>query len=130
MWRVASYTGELCEPFPTNPRNVTFPLTRRRTRQSGSLAAAAIEFTRADGANPQYTDRMLDANDVTIDSGTADAAAWLRPQTTIDLRPSGGGPAHLGVYDVVSETMRLALGEPGAARPADLFAASVYMMVR
>jgi len=33
----------------------------------------------------------------------------------------------LAVYDIVSETMRLALGGPGAPRPASLDAAAVYV---
>jgi len=33
----------------------------------------------------------------------------------------------LATYDIVSETMRLALGGPGAPRPASLDAASVYV---
>jgi hypothetical protein len=31
------------------------------------------------------------------------------------------------VYDIVSDTMRLALGAPGANRPASLDAAAVYV---
>ncbi len=49
----------------------------------------------------------------------------------IDLQPrSPGGQAsglsRLGVYDIVSDTMRIDFGTPGAARPSDLSNAGVY----
>jgi len=35
--------------------------------------------------------------------------------------------ARLATYDIVSDTMRLALGGPGARRPASLDSAAVYV---
>lgn len=58
------------------------------------------------------------------ESGTVVVGWNLRPMT-LDFRSSSGS-SRLAIYDIVSESMRLALGGPGAPRPASLDAASVY----
>jgi hypothetical protein len=125
MWTGASYTGELTEPFPSNPRDATFPVTRRWTRQSGGLAPV-IEITRATGTTNSYTYRELGANGETTGAGTIRLTPWTKPYTTIDFMPSGGGSPRLGLYDVLNTTMRLVLGPPGAARPASFAGESMY----
>jgi hypothetical protein len=47
-----------------------------------------------------------------------------RPYPFIDLvSPTAG---HIGIYDIVSNEMRLSLTTPGSQRPLDLNGASVY----
>ena len=54
--------------------------------------------------------------------------AFGRPCPSIDLiAPTG---TRLGLYDIVDDRMRLALGSPGAARPVNLSDASVYRTTR
>jgi len=125
IWDGASYTGELTEPFPGNPRDVAFPLSRRWTKQSGDLSEA-IEFTRANGTTNEYTYRLIDGSGATLDTGTARITPWSRPLTTLDLMPASGGGARLGLYDVVSNRMRLVLGAPGASRAGSFAGESVY----
>jgi hypothetical protein len=125
IWEGASYTGELTEPFPSNPRDVVFPLTRRWTRQSGDLAET-IELTRATGTTNEFSYRLIDFSGAAVDSGAVRVVAWSQPFTTIDLLPSSGGPARLGLYDVVSNRLRLVLGAPGAPRPGSFAGESVY----
>lgn len=129
MWTTASYSGELTEPFPTNPRGAPLPLTRRWTLLSGDLPNA-IEFTRANGYATDYTYRLLDAGGNVTDTGTATITPWARPLTTIDLTPSNGGAPRLGLYDVVSASMRLVLSAPGGARPGSFAGTSVYTTVQ
>lgn len=128
IWRDAAYMGELTEPFPTNPRDVRFPVTRRWTRQSGDFADV-IELTRATGTTNEYSYRLLDASGGTRESGAASVSPWSRPFPLIDLITSSGG-TRLGVYDAVSSSLHLALAPPGAPRPNGLEGASVYVTSR
>ena len=49
VWKTAAYDVELTEPFTGNTRDVTFPITRTWTRESGSLAAR-IDLVRRDAS--------------------------------------------------------------------------------
>ncbi|MEK6698616.1 MAG: M23 family metallopeptidase, partial [Nitrospirota bacterium] len=126
MWRTAAYGEELTEPLPCNPLAVTFPLTRTWLRASGPLAPK-IEFTRLDPTTSAYTYRLLDAGGIVLESG---AVNWFNPRalpySTIDLLPSGERAPHLGIYDIVSGTMRIIWDD--AVRPTDLTGASVYTL--
>ena len=51
---------------------------------------------------------------------------WSGRPTTADFL-SSSGPVRLAIYDIVSDTMRLALGGPGGSRPASLDGAAVYV---
>jgi hypothetical protein len=129
IWRSAAYSAELCEPFLGNTRDVSFPLTRSWTRESGALAAR-VDFTRTDAnAGSTYQYALIDAAGATTESGTAQVDANAQPLATIDLQPSAGA-ARRGVWDVVDDTMQLDYGAPGAARPGSLAGAGVYRTVR
>lgn len=121
LWRTAAYRAEICEPFLTNSRAHGFPFTRTWTRQSGA-GPATIDITCvSDGGDVTY---VMSSGDGQVESGTV-VVGWSTRPTTADFRPSAGA-ARLAIYDIVSESMRLALGGPGAARPASLDSAAVY----
>ena len=123
VWRGAAWSAELTEPFTGNPRDVTFPITRTWTRESGSLAAR-IDFARAQAASSDHTYVMYDAAGTVTERGSV-AFTPSQALSSIDLR-SDAGPVRAGVVDVVGETMRLDLAQPDGARPADLSGATVY----
>jgi hypothetical protein len=125
IWRTARYSQELVEPFVANSREAAFPMTRRWTRREGQLAAS-IAFTRDSGFSEDYSYVLHDGNGAVFESGIARVEPLATPLSTIDLQPSGGGAARGGVYDIVSDTMQIAYGAPGALRPASLATASVY----
>lgn len=126
IWTAAVYAHELVEPHPTNPRDVAFPLTRLWTRESGS-GPAAIAFTRPSGRATDYQFEIRSESGAVVDAGRVALNFTVRPFPTIDLSGTG---SRLGVYDIVGDRMRLALGGTGASRPADLSAASVYRTPR
>ena len=53
------------------------------------------------------------------------SVGWSARPTTVDFTSSAGS-RRLGLYDIVSETMRLSLGAPGAGRPPSFAGASTY----
>jgi hypothetical protein len=122
LWRTSAYRAEICEPFLTNSRAHGFPFTRTWTRQSGNGPATIDVTCVSDNGDVTY---VMASGDGQVESGTV-VVGWSTRPTTADFRPSSGS-ARLAVYDIVSETMRLALGGPGAPRPASLDAASIYV---
>lgn len=141
IWPSVAYRSELTEPFPTNPRSAPnpFPITRTWSLQSqpvGGTPSARIEFRYEDPASDPVTYiydfyTLFDAAGRVIESGSVSVEPSARPHSTIDLQPRDGagrpsGPPRRGVYDVVSSTMRIDWGAPGAPRPGDLSRASVY----
>jgi hypothetical protein len=121
IWRTAAYRAEPCEPFLTNSRAHGFPLARTWTRQSGS-GPATIELTCvSDAGDVAY---VMSSDGGGVESGAV-TIGWSGRPTTADFRASSGA-TRLAVYDIVSDTMRLAIAAPGAARPATLDAAAVY----
>jgi hypothetical protein len=123
LWRTASYRAEVCEPFLTNSRAHGFPFQRTWTRQSGT-GPETIDLTCVSDAG-EVSYRLTGADGTTVEMGTV-AISWSARPTTADFRPASG-PARLAVYDIVSDTMRLAIAAPGAARPVSLDAAAVYL---
>lgn len=123
LWSHAFYIAEFTEPYPTNPRVIGFPLSRTWTRAGGD-GPAGIRFTRVDAKTADYTYALLAESGTVIESGTVSFDPAARPLSTIDLM----SPTSLrrGVYDIVSNEMKLSLGVAGAVRPNDLAAASVY----
>ena len=71
----------------------------------------------------EYSLRGSDGS--TVETGTLIAAYFARPVTTDEFRPASG-PSRLAVYDIIGDTLRLALGATGGARPASLSEAAVY----
>lgn len=124
VWSTAAYDVELTEPFTGNPRDVTFPITRTWTRESGSLPAR-IDLVRRDASSNVHTYVMYDGAGAVTERGSISAFAPTGSQSSIDFQPQGGAPRQ-GVIDIVGATMRLDLPAPGAARPGGLSGASVY----
>jgi hypothetical protein len=122
MWSTAIYFHELVEPFATNPRET--PITVRRWTRAGGDGPAGIRFTRRGAA---YTYELLAESGTVIEVGDVVLRLSARP-ATIDLISLTA--TRLGVYDIVSNEMRLSIASPGGARPADLSAASIYRTSR
>jgi hypothetical protein len=121
LWRTSAYRAEICEPFLTNSRAHGFPLARTWTRQSGT-GPSTIEITCVSEGDTTY---VMTNDGAVAESGSVTIGWSVRP-TTADFRASSGA-TRLAVYDIVSDTMRLTLGGPGASRPAALDGASVYV---
>lgn len=123
LWARASYSAELTEPFPTNDRGTAFPLTRIWT-SIGAGALTNLEITRADPLSNDQSYAIKSPDGIRVETGSVRVTPHAN-LSTIDFIPDIGAP-RLGVYDVVSGTMRLNLGEPGASRPSTLDGARVY----
>jgi murein DD-endopeptidase MepM/ murein hydrolase activator NlpD len=123
IWLTAHFVHELTEPFAVNPRSATAPMSRTWRRESGD-GPYGVTFTRASLRSAEYRYAVLAESGVAFEAGTVTLGTTTRPFPTIDLvTPTG---PRLGVYDIVNDRMRLALGVPGGARPSDLSSASVY----
>lgn len=125
LWREASYTQELVEPFLSNPRDVVFPLTRVWTRETGNLTAS-FEVSSGSAQATSYTYALRDSAGTVVETGTLQIDALAKPFPMIDLLPSAGGPARRGLFRITGGAMQLEYGTPGAERPADLAAAATY----
>lgn len=95
LWARAAYGPELVEPFPGNPRDASFPLTRTWVSEAGSL-----RFTRASGSANEYTYAL----------GPETGRVTRLQGEEIELTPDGGGPVRRGRFTIVSGTLRLDLG--------------------
>ena len=128
IWPLAVFAAELTEPFVTNPRAARFPLTRAWRLESGD-GPAGISFTRRDARGAgDYEFAILAESGTALEAGAATLRYTSRPLQTIDLiAPTS---VRLGVYDIVDDRMRLAIGAPGAPRPVDLRSAAVYRTTR
>jgi hypothetical protein len=122
MWNTAIYLQELVEPFATNPREA--PITVRTWTRAGGNGPAGIRFTRR---GTTYTYELLAESGTVIEVGDVVLRLSARPATIDLISPTA---TRLGVYDIVSNEMRLSLASPGVARPADLSAASIYRTSR
>ena len=126
IWQTAVYVSEWCEPFLDNDRAALFPKSRTSTigtATSGQAPAAQIVA----GCPTQYGTTeytLLDANGATMETGSM-VGGWAARPPTVDFVPASGS-RRLGIYDIVGDTMRLALGAPGAGRPTSFANASTY----
>jgi murein DD-endopeptidase MepM/ murein hydrolase activator NlpD len=126
LWSTAWYPQELTEPFPANPRAARFPLVRVWRRETG-LGPMGITFTRRSLRDIDYEFEILAESGTVVETGRA-VVAFGRPFLSMDLiSPTG---TRLGLYDMIDDRMRLALGSPGASRPVNLSDASVYRTAR
>ena len=123
IWRTAAYNQELAEPFPANPRDAVFPLTRTWTRQAGD-GPVRIDFRRLDPTTSAYEYSLVDELGAT-EAGTVSVTP-AGTLSAIDLRPARGATVRLGVYDIVGGSMRLDLGDGTGGRPMNLASASTY----
>jgi hypothetical protein len=122
IWSTAIYFHELVEPFATNRREM--PITARTWTRAGGDGPAGIRFTRRGTA---YTYELLAESGTVIEVGDVVLRLSARPATIDLISPTA---IRLGVYDIVSNEMRLSMASPGLARPADLSAASIYRTSR
>jgi hypothetical protein len=127
VWARASFVHELVEPFPTNPRDQTFPASRTWTRVGGD-GPAGIRFTRSRPQAAEYEYALLAESGTVLEAGAVAINVAARPYPLIAL--TSPTSVRLGVYDIVSHEMRLSLAAPGAPRPADLGGASIYRTAR
>lgn len=128
IWPLAVFAPELTEPFATNPRAATFPLTRVWKLESGE-GPAGISFTRTSArAAGAYQFAILAESGTALEAGTVTLGFTSRPLQTIDL--AAPTSVRLGVYDIVDDRMRLTIGYPGAPRPTDLSSAAIYRTSR
>lgn len=123
LWALSAFAQEITEPFISMSRDQRFPLTRTWRLESGD-APAGLAFTRRSAVGTDHAYLVLTQSGTAIESGAVALRVLSRPFPTIDLvTPTG---PRLGIYDIVGDRMRLALGSPGARRPTDLGVASVY----
>jgi hypothetical protein len=122
IWNTAAYINEWCEPFMTNSRASGFPFQRTWTRESGDLAARLDVRCPTDQSPIEYT--LLSADGRTLDSGTIRYNLQTRPLTADFI--SSTGATRRAAHDIVSGTMRLALGPAGGDRPRSLTGATVF----
>jgi len=122
IWANAAYVSEWCEPFLDNNRAELFPKSRAWTLASGTTAAKIVAGCPTVNGATEYS--FVDASGVTMETGSM-TVGWANRPTTVDFT-SSTGLRRLGLYDIVSETMRLSLGPAGGGRPTSLGTASVY----
>jgi hypothetical protein len=127
LWSRGIFGSELVEPFATNPRELTFPASRTWTR-AGGYGPAKIRFTRQNARAAEYNYELQAESGTVIESGTVAINLISRPYSLIAL--TAPTQVRLGLYDIVSNEMRLSLSLPGAPRATDLTAASVYRTAR
>ena len=127
IWPRSAFAQELTEPFISMSRDQRFPITRTWRLESGD-GPGGLSFTRTSEVGADHHYLVLTPSGTAIETGAVTLRVLTRPFPAIDLvTPTG---PRLGLYDIVGDQMRLALGSPGAPRPADLGAASVYRTSR
>ena len=127
LWSRAAYGHELVEPFVTNPRELSFPASRTWMRAGGD-GPAGIRFTRSRAQAAEYEYALLAESGTVIETGAVAINLTARPYPLIAL--TAPTSVRLGLYDIVSNELRLSLANPGSPRAADLSAASVYRTPR
>lgn len=123
LWSRAAFGQELVEPFATNSREVAFPASRTWTRAGGD-GPAGIRFTRFSEHEVGYNYVLLAESGTVVESGTVAIDATARPYPLIAL--TSPTAVRLGLYDIVSNEMRLSLSNPGTPRANDLSGATIY----
>lgn len=121
IWTNAIYFEELVEPFATNPRET--PVTQRTWMKAGGNGPAGIRFIRFGTA---YAYELLAESGTVVEVGSASIRRPPVGPAAITLASSTA--TRLGVYDILSNEMRMSLANPGEPAPADLSAASIYRL--
>jgi murein DD-endopeptidase MepM/ murein hydrolase activator NlpD len=127
LWTRAAFAYELVEPFATNARALRFPASRTWTRAGGD-GPAGIRFTRSREQAAEYEYALLAESGTAIETGAVAIDITARPYPLIAL--TAPTSVRLGLYDIVSNELRLSLAIPGSPRASDLSAASVYRTTR
>ena len=122
IWTTAIYLQELVEPFASNPRDT--PVTSRAWTRAGGDGPAGIRFTRRGTA---YTYELLAESGTVVEVGDVVLRLTSRPATIDLISPTA---TRLGLYDIMSNEMRMSVPSPGTARPVDLSASSIYRTIR
>jgi hypothetical protein len=123
LWPAAAFPEEGVEPYATSARTRAFPASRTWTRAGGD-GPPGIRFTRRTATTTAIEYELLAESGTVIEAGTVSLIATARPYPFIDLvSPTAG---HIGIYEIVSNEMRMSLTSPGSQRPLDLNGASVY----
>jgi len=123
IWSTALYAQEFVEPLATNPRELSFPAARTWTKAGGD-GPAGFRFSRSSAPSTDYGYAMLTESGTVIETGVATIDLSTKPSPSINLvSPTA---ARAGIYDIVSNELRLALADPGEARPTSLGAAAIY----
>lgn len=122
IWRTAIYINEWCEPFLGNTRANVFPMSRLWTLRSGDGPATIEVRCPTDAPTFDYTFRWADGS---TDSGGMRIGWNERPLPSVDFTSSSGS-SRLGRYDIVEDTLQLALGPIGGSRPASLAVQATY----
>jgi len=120
IWASATYFQEPVEPFATNARESV--VTQRTWMRAGGDGPAGIRFTRQGSA---YSYELLAESGTVVEAGTATLWLAARP-AAIDL--SSPTSKRLGVYDILSNELRLSLADPGEPRPSGISTASIYRL--
>ena len=127
IWSGAAFAHELIEPFATNSRTLSFPASRTWLRAGGD-GPAGIRFTRSRAQAAEYDYALLAESGTVIETGAVAIDTTARPYPLIALTSSTA--MRLGLYDIVSNELRLSLSNPGSPRPSDLSGASIYRTTR
>ncbi len=122
IWQTAAYVIEWCEPFLSNSRARGFPMSRTWMIASGPAPSRIVAGCPQEFGATEYS--FIGPDGATTETG-AMVVGWAAHPTTIDF-VSASGLRRLGIYDIVGDTMRLALGAPGAGRPTSFAGASIY----
>lgn len=122
LWTRAAFAPELIEPYPTNPRE-TVPVSRTWTLAGGD-GAPAIRFARATAPATGYQYQLLADSGTAVETGRVVLDVSARPYPAIDLiSPTA---TRIGIYDIVSNELRLALTDAGSPRPTSVSGAAIY----
>jgi hypothetical protein len=127
IWARAAYAHELVEPFATNPRTLSFPASRTWFRAGGD-GPAGIRFTRSRAQVAEYEYALLAESGTVIETGVVAIDVAARPYPFIAV--TSPTAVRLGLYDIVSNELRLALADPGSPRATDLSGATIYRTSR
>ena len=121
IWQRSAYVNEWCEPFLTNSRAATFPMTRVYTLRSGDLPARLVIGCPSDA--PDFTYSFFTADGTLVESGKLVSNWSARPTTAAFIASVATRQA---AWDIVDGTLRLALAARGVVSPPSLAGASVY----
>jgi hypothetical protein len=118
IWTTAIYFHELVEPFASNPRETQ--VTARTWTRAGGDGPAGIRFTRR---GTVYTYELLAESGTVVEVGDVVLRLTARPATIDLISPTA---TRFGLYDIITNEMRMSVPSPGTARPVDLSGASIY----